>query len=811
MKKLLAVLLTLAMCIPCFGAISFPASAALSEHVYMIITNPGENMDTQMNIGWHADFTYTNCSVEYTTADDTDFSDAVSVNGTYDDDDYKWFMDRSTTIAIGPEYFNTPFLNYGVELSGLAPDTDYIYRICDGEGAYSETYAFKTAGQDEFSILWTSDMHLSNETTATETSKRNKFKAVVDFLLPQAEYEVGLHFNTGDVVASGDRYGFWQAYYDMDVMKNYTYAATVGNHDLFDSMMDDDPNYTSFWASSEYFRIVSNYPENGYTQTSGRIGNYLTQTEYTQYANSPANELFTVDSGRLAGKKITGSAEDTNGRAYWFIYNKILFIVFDYYAMTYNSEIGNAFNWAYDVIEQNKGKYDYLVATEHLNLFWGDGGNDRYYNRYEDFLNKANVDLFFCGDNHIYFRTDSLVEGAVNTDPEKGTYILQAAAITNTSTYPLYTGAVGAGVNRYSSADYLGGAMINVDSEGMHFTVAVGTGDGSDLAVYDTFTIPKKVRYADATPGIYELGSDLTVYETSDVNSTVLYTLPAGSLVEVYQADGIWGKVRANGMSGWARISDAECLYAMDEPSVYDTIPLTGGYNMKYSAAGIYAYTPEYGATIANGGWSFAYNYTFIATEQADGSYVITETNTETGVAKNTTPTSDTTVVIMMDNTTGDTYTQTLVVGYQFTLDWAQATLNAVDKDEEAADYVLHEVTYYGYNGAYLGKNYVLDGHAANALTAPDVDGYVFTGWDKDISAVTADITVNAVYKEDAVLGDVNDDGEIDSLDAAAVLKYDAGILRDIADCADVNGDGEIDSLDAAAILKYDAGIITEF
>lgn len=60
-------------------------------------------------------------------------------------------------------------------------------------------------------------------------------------------------------------------------------------------------------------------------------------------------------------------------------------------------------------------------------------------------------------------------------------------------------------------------------------------------------------------------------------------------------------------------------------------------------------------------------------------------------------------------------------------------------------------------------------------------------------------------------LGDVNDDGEIDSLDAAAVLKYDAGILAEISEAADVNGDGEVDSLDAAAILKYDAGIITEF
>ncbi len=59
-------------------------------------------------------------------------------------------------------------------------------------------------------------------------------------------------------------------------------------------------------------------------------------------------------------------------------------------------------------------------------------------------------------------------------------------------------------------------------------------------------------------------------------------------------------------------------------------------------------------------------------------------------------------------------------------------------------------------------------------------------------------------------LGDANGDGEIDNLDAAAVLKYDAGEIDEISNC-DVNNDGEIDNLDAALILKYDAGIIDKF
>lgn len=59
-------------------------------------------------------------------------------------------------------------------------------------------------------------------------------------------------------------------------------------------------------------------------------------------------------------------------------------------------------------------------------------------------------------------------------------------------------------------------------------------------------------------------------------------------------------------------------------------------------------------------------------------------------------------------------------------------------------------------------------------------------------------------------VGDVNGDGTVNSLDAAAVLKSDAGLIKlteEQKKAADVNGDGRVNSLDAAAILGQDAGI----
>ncbi|MBQ4647790.1 MAG: dockerin type I repeat-containing protein [Clostridia bacterium] len=62
--------------------------------------------------------------------------------------------------------------------------------------------------------------------------------------------------------------------------------------------------------------------------------------------------------------------------------------------------------------------------------------------------------------------------------------------------------------------------------------------------------------------------------------------------------------------------------------------------------------------------------------------------------------------------------------------------------------------------------------------------------------------------------GDVNGDGNANSLDAAQVLKHDARMISlgaGVLSAADVNGDDAVDSLDAAQILKFDAMLIDRF
>lgn len=61
------------------------------------------------------------------------------------------------------------------------------------------------------------------------------------------------------------------------------------------------------------------------------------------------------------------------------------------------------------------------------------------------------------------------------------------------------------------------------------------------------------------------------------------------------------------------------------------------------------------------------------------------------------------------------------------------------------------------------------------------------------------------------VIGDVNLDGAVDNLDAAAILSHDCMLTLlegDSLAAGDMNGDGEANNLDAVRVLWYDAGII---
>ena len=63
---------------------------------------------------------------------------------------------------------------------------------------------------------------------------------------------------------------------------------------------------------------------------------------------------------------------------------------------------------------------------------------------------------------------------------------------------------------------------------------------------------------------------------------------------------------------------------------------------------------------------------------------------------------------------------------------------------------IYYTVTFQDWNGTVLKTEQVEQGKSATAPATPVREGYTFTGWDKDFSNVQSDLTVTALYEQNA-------------------------------------------------------------
>jgi hypothetical protein len=330
--------------------------------VYSIITNPGEDCATQMNIGWQADLDETNCAVVYTKATDASWSHAATAAGISERSER--FHGINSKTAAGADWKEeAKFLDYGVTLTGLAPNTRYMYKVRPGtadsgngtnstaRAGESAVHYFKTAGAPEFSFVWISDIH-------GYTPLPNRVKnanAVLDAAI-KIDPTVDFVFSTGDVVAWGGSYSFWKYLFAQPFATNAMFANVIGNHDWMER---------GGAGAHDYFRIAHHNPVNGY-----------------------------------AGQE---------GVSYWFIYGDVLFLTFNNELLRKGpEEEERAKAWAAGVIERNKGKYKMIFIAEHYQWFDGRNGKSNWYDHWKDFCDKYGVTLALSGNNHIYERTHPL-------------------------------------------------------------------------------------------------------------------------------------------------------------------------------------------------------------------------------------------------------------------------------------------------------------------------------------------------------------------------------------------------------------------
>ena len=102
--------------------------------------------------------------------------------------------------------------------------------------------------------------------------------------------------------------------------------------------------------------------------------------------------------------------------------------------------------------------------------------------------------------------------------------------------------------------------------------------------------------------------------------------------------------------------------------------------------------------------------------------------------------------------------------------------------------------------------------------TFDDVCGQEIVTTTLSVSTVTTTVTTATDQKTSQFdIGDVNNDGQINAVDASSVLSYyamistnkDGGYTEEQKLAADVNNDGQINAVDASCILSYYAYVST--
>lgn len=182
------------------------------------------------------------------------------------------------------------------------------------------------------------------------------------------------------------------------------------------------------------------------------------------------------------------------------------------------------------------------------------------------------------------------------------------------------------------------------------------------------------------------------------------------------------------------------------------------------------------------------YNVTFV--DGLDGTTIITVTVDSGG--STSLPTAPTHEGYRFKNWTGGDYTNVtsdITVTANYIRQWTVTFVDGVD-------------------GTVLLTKTVDEGGTVVPPTAPEHEGYTFTGWSGTYVSVMADSTVTAVYEANApavLIGDVNGDGIVSFSDIStlyAALTSDTPLSEECALAADYNGDGTVNFGDVAQLYN---------
>jgi hypothetical protein len=246
-------------------------------------------------------------------------------------------------------------------LDGLQEDTAYSYRV-GAAGAWSGTYAFKTQKfSGAFDFLFFGDPQIgSSGDTAKDGAGWEDTLNVSLAANPNAELLV----SGGDQVETANTESQWNAFLASDKLRQYPWAATIGNHDVGGKAYDQH-----FWTPN-------------------------TDRSAPFYA---------------------GNASTQSGGDYWYVYKDVLFIHLNSNAYASGSDAAHV-GYITNVVNAHGAEAKYTVLVFHHAIYSpaahaNDGDNKQRRLDFPTAFSNLGVDLVLAGHDHSYSRSYALKNG----------------------------------------------------------------------------------------------------------------------------------------------------------------------------------------------------------------------------------------------------------------------------------------------------------------------------------------------------------------------------------------------------------------
>ncbi|MET9874354.1 metallophosphoesterase family protein [Actinacidiphila glaucinigra] len=335
------------------------ASAADTATLSGIVLGVGAN-ETQRTVTWYSS---------------ADTAQQIQVAPTAQVTDGQFPAGSATFDAIGAANIATSGgFNRHATITGLKENTQYSYRV-GSEGNWSTTYSFKTQDfEGEYDFLFYGDPQIG--ASGNLAADQAGWQDTVDVSLranPNAEILV----SGGDQVETANTESQWNSFLAPDGLRQYPWAATIGNHDV-----------------------------------GGKA--------YEQHFTTPNTDRSApyYDNGNPAGTK--------SGGDYWYIYKDVLFI--DLNSNSYNSANGGGdaahVNYVTDVINKHGNEAKWKVLVYHHAIYSPashakDGDNKLRRTDFPTTFSKLGVDLVLQGHDHSYSRSYLIKNGEKENPAEQ--------------------------------------------------------------------------------------------------------------------------------------------------------------------------------------------------------------------------------------------------------------------------------------------------------------------------------------------------------------------------------------------------------